>query len=78
MDGKNGMLCVHVIGYKRGYKLWYKIYKLRHTIYKLYRIFTSFIKISYLWLEHQGNKRVAQGVGNGWMRDRVVIDNGSV
>ena len=31
------MVCVHVIGYKRGYKLWYKIYKLRHTIYKLYR-----------------------------------------
>ena len=34
---KGGCCGVHVIGYKRGYKLWYKIYKLRHMIYKLYR-----------------------------------------
>ena len=25
LDGENGMLCVHVIGYKRGYKLWHII-----------------------------------------------------
>ena len=37
-------------------------------------IFTSFIKVSDFWLEHQGNKRVAKGVVNGW----VVINNGSV
>ena len=32
MDGERGMLCVHVIGYKRGYKLWYKIYKQNHMV----------------------------------------------
>ena len=41
-------------------------------------LFTSFIKVSDSWLEHQGNKRVAMGMVNGWVRDRVVIDNGSV
>ena len=41
-------------------------------------LFTSFIKVSDIWLEHQGNKRVAMGMVNGWTRDRVVIDNGSV
>ena len=72
---------------------WYTIiYKLRCKIYKLYRsylqaevqdlqaiqeLFTSFIKMRD-WLEHQGNKRVAMGMVNGWARDRVVIDNGSV
>ena len=25
LDDENGMLCVHVIGYKRGYKLWHII-----------------------------------------------------
>ena len=41
-------------------------------------VFTSCIKISDICLEHQGNKRVAMGMVNGWTRDRVVIDNGSV
>ena len=41
-------------------------------------IFTGFIKVSDFWLEHQGDKRVAQGMMNGWARDRVVIDTGSV
>ena len=73
------MLCVHVIRYKEGDKLWYKIYKLRHTIYKLYRSYLqASSKFLDIWLEHQGNKRVAQGMMNGWAKDRVVIDNGSV
>ena len=38
------------------YTIIYKLYK----IYKLYRsYFTSFVKVSDIWLEHQGNKRVA-------------------
>ena len=69
------------------YKIWYKIYKFWIHDYlqveaqdsqAIQELLTSFIKISDSWLEHQGNKRVAQGVVNGWMRDRVVIDNGSV
>ena len=42
------------------------------------RVFTSSIKVADIGLEHQGNKRVAMGMVNGWTRDRVVIDNGSV
>ena len=74
MDGvkslsENGILCVHVTGYKRGYKLWYKIYKWRHTIYKLYR---SIYKLHQSFGYLVGTPREQAGVaGDGeWMDER--------
>ena len=49
----------------RIYKIWYKIYKVWYKLLvhdylqAVQELFTSFIKISDSWLEHQGNKRVA-------------------
>ena len=56
------------------YTIIYKLYK----IYKLYRSYLQACIKMQDWLEHQGNKRVLQWMVNGWARDRVVIDNGSV
>ena len=51
-------------------------------IYKIYKRYRNYLQassnISDSRLEHQGNKRVAQWMVNGWTRDRVVMDNGSV
>ena len=69
MDGENGMLCVHLIGYKRGDKLWYKIYKLRHTIYKLYR---SIYKLhqSFGYLVGTPREQAGGAVDDEWMGER--------
>ena len=62
MDGENGMLCVHVTGYKRGYKLWYKIYKLYRSIYKLHQ--------SFGYLVGTPREQAGVAVDGEWMDER--------
>ena len=84
-------LSINNDNYKMGnkiwiYKIWYKLYEVWYDLLghdylqdlqAIQELFTSFIKVQD-WLEHQGNKKVLYWMGNGWMRDKIVIDNGSV